>query len=166
MFALGVWLVLPSRNWAGSPGSEEQLDECRDGAGVFRLYVGSGGATVGPWYSVTLRRPGVFQRERQIFYSYGEPAVRSLRCLSDAVMLENSTGSIRLNYSRAVAELPSGPLLYFDGKLSPPFMQPVRIAVITIGWVSLALATVGGARFYRRAHDRPLQPTSGAGEAS
>jgi len=151
MFALGVWLVLPSRNWAGSAAGEEQLDECRDtGAGVFRLYVGSGGATVGPWYSVTLRRPGVFQRERQIFYSYGVPAVRSLRCLSDAVMLENSTGSIRLNYSRAVTELTSGPLLYFDGKLSPPFMQPVRIAVITIGWLSLALATVSGVRFYAK----------------
>jgi hypothetical protein len=167
MFVLGVWLVLPSRNWAGSPGREEQLDECPDrSTGVFRLYRGSGGATVGPWYSVTLRSPGVFSRERQIFYSYGKPAVESLRCLGDAVVLMTATDPIRLDYRRVVTELTSRPLLYFDGELSPPFMQPVRMATITIGWILLGWATFTGVRSYRRSLNRPLQRTNGAGDGA
>jgi hypothetical protein len=161
MVVLGVWLVLPSRNWAGFPAHETLRGECANAtAGVLRLYVGSGGATVGPWYSVTLRRPGLFVREKQIFYSYGEPAVESIRCVDDAVVLENSTRVIRLDYSRASTELTAGPLLYFDGELSPPFMQPVRVVMLTMGWLILACAVFSGIRTFRR--NRVDPPPQGA----
>jgi hypothetical protein len=81
MSVLGVWLVLPSRNWTGTTVLETLHGECaKRTVGVFRLYVGNGGATVGPWYSVTVRRPRPFAREQQIFYSYGEPAIESIQC--------------------------------------------------------------------------------------
>jgi hypothetical protein len=158
MALLGVWLVLPSRNWAGAEASETLIGECRHpGVGVFRLYIGIGDGD----NSVTLRRPGLVAREKQIFFSEREPTVESIRCLDKEVVLENSAGGLRLDYSRAVTVLSDSPLLYFNGELSPPFMQPVRIVTLTMGWLLLARVASSGVRTFRRRqiHMPPSTPT-------
>jgi len=144
-------MAYPTRNWFDRESGEEERSECRNEVGVFRSYIGGGGgATVATGYSVTLKRQGILSFEHQIFFSYGEPIVNGVRCEDGAVLIDTSTGVIRVDSARAGGYW-AWPVVYFDGKPSSdgPFLQPARVVELVFGWLLLACGAFGARTLWK-----------------
>jgi hypothetical protein len=136
LFALGIYLLLPSRNLFGNPGDERELRRCilQDGA-VIRLYEGNGGATTAYWYTVTHAK-GWREPERQIFYVYGYPEIRAIACRPDTVLLTLSDRAGEtlklLPMARIRGELRGRPVALSRGeKLEGRGMRPLKTGLGT-----------------------------------
>jgi hypothetical protein len=138
--AFGLWLLVPGRNVVGNPKLETLKQECHgpDGS-AFRFYVGDAGAMVAPWYTVTYE-PSAPGRERQIFNSYRRPAIDSLRCERNSVLLTSREGDVRLSYARVRTVFFRRPLLYYDRRLDDQAIQPLRVVELVLGVSSLLTA--------------------------
>jgi hypothetical protein len=101
LVAIGVYLVVPSRNAHGNPWREREMASCvlSDSAEV-KLYQGDAGASSASWYSVT-HNPKGFEPERQILYRYRSPGLYDLVCDSAAVIIQTDGEPITLSTAQA-----------------------------------------------------------------
>ena len=118
ILAIVAWLVWPGRNMRGNPWMEELNQSCTlRGGTVVRFYVGNGGATTAFWYSVTSEE-GLFMPERQIFYSYHQPALTEITCSDETLVIALESGELRVS-SGQISTLRKSPLVYFRGLADP-----------------------------------------------
>jgi hypothetical protein len=135
--ALAIWGIkqlLPERNVFGNPQSETLVTQCQIPAtkATVRLYEGNGDATVANWYSVTLDG-GSFSREKQFFYTYGWPSIKSIECRAAEVVIITEDKRFNLALKQIKNELIHQPMGSYKGEPQKPFVQPLRILVIIWG---------------------------------
>ena len=144
-FAVGGSLLAPNRNVYGNSQDEVLITQCLspyDNA-VVRLYQGNGGATTALWWSVTFQANPLTQ-ERQVFYSYGSPAISTIACAPDKVTLvTEETSRTALLWSKITDELIYRPIgLYWNEPSSPPIQIRTGVGVFFVsGGVLLACIT-------------------------
>ena len=114
--AIAIWLALPSRNAFGNPSMEEQISSCSTSEGnEIRLYRGNGGATTAYWYTV-ISEGGLFEREKQILFTYSSPEITSIDCEGAALNVSGRAYSAKFS-SDQLAVLRQAPHVYWRGKL-------------------------------------------------
>jgi len=130
----GVKLLLPERNVFGNPQSETLMTQCQmhsTGATV-RLYQGNGGATVAYWYSITFWQ-GKFSREKQIFYTYGFPRIKSIACRNDRVAVLTDEQTFNLTLEQITNKLIDQPIGFYKGQEQKASIQPLRVLTLIFG---------------------------------
>lgn len=139
----GIKQLLPERNVFGNPQSEKLVTQCQIPAAkaTIRLYEGNGNATVASWYSVTLAG-GHFSREQQFFYTYGSPSIQSIECRAADVAILTEDKRFNLTLKQIQNELIHQPMGFYKGEQQEPFVQPLRIIVISWG-LFLELVSAG-----------------------
>lgn len=152
LIALGLYFLVPGRNAFGNPLFERELQRCSipGSSEVLRLYEGNGGATTAFWYTVTFDG-GWLSRERQIFYSYGNPEVKRIACREDAVdlILEEGEPPESLPLQKVRRELRSRPIALSMGHPFQRVPNPLRPVSIGAGILFLGAGLLFGARTVR-----------------
>jgi len=132
LIAVGVYVVVPSRNTQGNPWRERETASCvlSDTAEV-TLYQGGDATGSGPtWYSVT-HNPKGLEPERQILYRFRSPPLYDLFCDSSGVVIRTDGPPITLTTAQArqLRQRPRGP-------------QPIRVLQWLVGGALIAAGAV------------------------
>jgi hypothetical protein len=110
VLALGIWLATPGERHV----DESLLSSCRLASGtVARLFEGNGGATTAFWYSVTAES-GDPSREREIFFAYAQPVIRSITCEQGRVLIRSASREWTISEASILKGAPS--LEYWRGQ--------------------------------------------------
>lgn len=140
---IACWLALPSRNAYGNPWLEELKQDCAFSNGTkARLYLGNGGATTAYWYTVTVET-GLFSPERQVAFSYSEPALSEIECRDDRLVI--SGGEKLVIGASEFADRRNAPIIYWRGNPEVTartwsVMDSIRLGIATClvgiaGWL-------------------------------
>lgn len=113
-----VWLLLPWHPLLDLLGFEQPIAECQIPTtnSVVRVYEGNGGATTALSYVVTFQAHR-FAREHDIFYAYGWPVARGVRCRSETITLVTIDKPLSFSVDKVQHELVDDPLYYYRGQL-------------------------------------------------
>ena len=157
--AVGVWMLLPSRNVRGVTLFESRVNSCTlspSGISV-SLFDGDVGAMASDWYSVT-ERAAWSPFRHQIFYAYATPVIERVRCRpGDTLGIVGLTSTRSLPLGRMATSLRENPLLFVRD--SPLQVPPSRggggigwwtrwgSGLFALGCVGLALTSIS--RFWR-----------------
>ena len=152
---LGVFILsASSRNAFGNPNDETLKQTCTlpNSSSVMRLYEGAGGIMVAFWYTVTLEEPNA--SERQVFYTFGHPSIKSLTC-SDRTLainlndIQEKPRSFKIEELRAMRTQPKG---IYNGKNEQRSQSSsfVNIARWTFGTISFLGSGLFGSAIARQ----------------
>ena len=141
---VGGSLLAPNRNAYGNPQDEVLITQCQapqDNA-VVRLYQGNGGATTALRWSVTFQINPATQ-ERQIFFSYGSPAISTILCAPDGVtLITYEQARTTFPWSKVTNELINRPIaLRWNEPDSPPIQGSAVLGTLFVG-IGLLLVIV------------------------
>ncbi|MGQ4647474.1 hypothetical protein [Lyngbya aestuarii] len=132
----GIKLLLSERNVFGNPQLETLMAQCQipstETETTIRLYEGNGGATVAYSYSVTFFE-GKFFREKQFFYTYGFPVIKSIDCHNDRVSIFTDEETFDFTLEQIKSKLIHQPIGFYKGQQQKSSIQPLRVLTLTFG---------------------------------
>jgi hypothetical protein len=135
---VGIKLLFPeyNRNVFGDPHDETLRMQCQipSTEAIIRLYEGTGGMLVADRYSLTLFEGGKSSKEKQIFYTYSTPSIKSISCRKDRVEIftYDQTFKLTLTLEKIKNELIEQPMTFYRGYKEKAYIPPLWVRVLPL----------------------------------